>query len=231
MKKNVATNTHKCEHCGRSFVRESTLFTHLCEQKRRWTERDNPANRIAYSAWRQFYIQFQPTSKKKEIKDFIGSAYYGGFTKFGTYCVNVGVINPLNYVEWLLKDGTPLDNWCSDRIYNRYLIEYVRIENHMDAVKRTIEHMLKIAEEQNIQLSDVFRLIHSNKICHMIVNGHISPWVLYNSDGGQLFMSGLNQDQISMIFEYINPDLWNIKFKRHGDEVAEVKTLLKAAKL
>lgn len=229
MNENVATEEFRCEHCNKTFIKPGTLLKHLCEPKRRWMDKDRPANRIAFIAWSKFYQQYQPRSKKKEYRDFTSSAYYGGFVKYGTYCVDVGVVNPLMYVDWLLKEKISLDNWASDKNYDRYLVQYMRLEDGMDAVKRSVETLLKFAEEDNLQLGDVLKFTNSNKICHKVVSGKISPWVLYNSDSGREFLSKLNEGHMQMIFEYINPDIWNIKFMRDRENVKDVQTLLRQA--
>jgi hypothetical protein len=227
---NTTIDDLRCDHCNRSFVKPSTLANHMCEQKRRWTEKDRPANRIGYSAWLKFYKQFQPTSKKnKEYRDFSKSAYYTAFVKYGTYCADVSVVNPHNYVDWLLKEKVSIDNWASDKHYGRYLIEYLKIEDSMDAVKRSVETLLKIAEKENLNVGDVLRYSNANKICHLVMGGHLSPWLLFNSESGQYFLSSVNQNQTEMIFEYINPDLWNIKFMRDKETLKEVQMILKAA--
>jgi hypothetical protein len=228
MSKNQETNTdeNSCEHCGRVFVRSSTLLKHICEQKRRWLERDKPANRIGYASWREFYKQYHPSKKKLEYSDFISSAYYTAFIKFGIYCTDVKVINSLEYSSFLLRNKISVDNWTSDKHYTKYLVEYMRAENAMDAIKRSIDSMLTLTETENIQLSDFFKYVSQNKICQMITNGHISPWVLYQSTTGLEFLSKLNSDQTSLIFEYIDPEKWNIKFKREQEKVNEVKSVV-----
>lgn len=226
MNENVATDQFRCEHCNKTFIKPGTLLSHLCEPKRRWMEKDKPSNRIAFAAWTKFYQQYQPRSKKKEYRDFTASPYYGGFVKFGTYCADVNVVNPLMLADWLLKEKISLDNWASDRHYDRYLVEYMRLEDGMDAVKRSIETLLRFSEEDNLQLGDVLKFTNANKICHKVVSGKISPWVLYNSSSGREFLSSLNAGQMEMIFEYINPDIWNIKFMRDKEAASEVRNLL-----
>jgi hypothetical protein len=225
MKQNAGTD-YGCEHCGRTFVRETTLATHLCEQKRRWDAQTQPASRIAFAAWTKFYNQFQPTKKDKSYREFTKSSYYGGFIKYGTYCIDARVINPLAYLDWNIREKVALDNWTSDRHYSRYLIEYLKLENSMDAVKRSIETLLTISENENVQLCDVLRLYSTNKLCHLITQGHISPWLLFNSDSGTNFLASLNPDQLGMTYDYINPEQWSIRFKRDAVTVKEVKTLL-----
>jgi hypothetical protein len=126
----------------------------------------------------------------------------------------------------LLKENIPLDNWNSDKVYTKYLIFYLRSEDGMDAVRRSIDNMLTLSENENVELRDVFRYINVNKICQYICSGKISPWVLYLSTTGVEFLSKLNDDQRSVIFEYIDPERWNIKFKRDSAEAKNVSEVL-----
>lgn len=224
---NLDTEENRCDHCNRTFIRSGTLLKHLCEQKRRWQESSKPANRIAYGAWTKFYSTFQPSRKRREYKDFINSPYYSAFVKWGNYCVDIKAVNVDAYVDYLLKNNTPIDTWDSDRVYTKYLIDYLRTENALDAVKRSIDTMLDIAQNENIQLQDVFRVSNYNKLCHLVTTGHISPWVLYNTKTGKEFLFNINQDQTQLIFDYIDPERWNIKFRRESENVKEVVELLR----
>jgi hypothetical protein len=228
MKKTAETKTseYHCEHCRRDFVRPSSFLKHMCEQKRRWMDKDKPQNRIAFLAWLKFYKQIQPTKKKRDYADFIGSAYYIGFLKYGSYCVDIGVVSPDNYVDHLLKNSVPLDSWNSDRVYSTYLTLHLRSEDGLDAVRRSVEYMMDLAEKENVELRDVFKYVNSNKICHLICGGKISPWMLYHSKTGPEFLAKLNDDQRSVIYEYIDPERWNIKFKRDPKETQIVSEVI-----
>lgn len=216
-----------CEHCGRSFHRESTLFKHMCEHKRRWLDRERPGNRIAHNAWVQYYQTCHPNKKNLDYASFSKSSYYIAFVKFGNYCVDIRALNPNAWVAWLIRNRTPIDSWASDRTYERYLIEYLKQEDSMEAVHRSIENLLTVAQEENVQLQDVLRYANTNRICQMLVKGQLSPWILYHTRTGQEFLGRINQDQMSVVFDYIDPDRWNIKFRRCQDEVEAISDLIK----
>lgn len=228
---NPVTEDNTCEYCNRKFIRSTTLFKHLCEQKRRWLDKDRPANRIAYGAWKNYYEKHFSTKKNLTYKEFTNNNYYSAFTKFGIYCVDINAVNPIAYATWLVKQQIAIDNWASDKSYTKYLIEYLRVENCLEAVKRSVQHMLDLSQDENIVLSDVFRFANSNKLCYMITKGMISPWVLYLSNTGTEFLAQLNQSQQSLILDYIDPEKWNIKLKRDPEGVFEVQQILKAIPL
>ncbi len=229
MKKNTEIN-FGCEFCNRTFVRESTMLKHICEYKHRWLERDRRGNQIGFQSFVQFYKKHSTAKKEKTYEEFIKSAYYTAFVKFGNYCLEINALNVPRLVEYYLKENIKIDNWTSDLNYNSYLIDYLKTEDYLDAVHRSIEVCIECAEEEKIQSKDYLRYGNRNKICHLIVAGRISPWVLYQSESGTQFLDDIQEDLIKFIYEYINPVQWAIKFSKETDKVTEVKSLLKELK-
>lgn len=235
----ILTNTKKievtkkpefsCDFCGRAFIRETTISKHICEYKQRHMNKDLPGNRIGFQSYVQFYNKNTNTKKIRTYQEFIKSAYYIAFVKFGMYCVDVNVVNVSRYVDYLLKNQIKIDKWNSDTNYTKFLTHYLRDENHLDAMARTIENVTKLAETENIQTKDVLRYGNVNKICYLISTGKISPWILYQTESGKKFLEKLDETQVKMIIDYINPELWAVKFKRFPDKVKEVQELLKTA--
>lgn len=219
-----------CEFCNREFARERTLISHLCETKQRWLNKDIGGNRLGFQAWLQFYAKNSMSkTKNKTYAEFIRSPYYLAFVKFGTYCVDVKVINLSMYVDWLLKNAIKLDVWATDSIYNRFLCEYLRIEDAFDAIHRSVKYCIDLAEKDNIQPNDVLRYVNPNRICHAVTLGKISPWLLYCSDSGIQFIETLNQDHVNIINDYINPQQWALKFHREPDVTRKIRDTLKDA--
>lgn len=217
-----------CEFCNREFVKEKTLVSHICETKHRWLEKDKQSNRIAYQTFVQFYAKHTAAKKPKTQLEFIKSAYYVAFAKFGSYCVDVNCINISRYVDWLLRDQIKIDNWTSDRNYSKFLCEYLRTEDPLDAIERSVKTCIELAEAESIQPKDVLRYGNANKICYAITTGKISPWMLYQSISGVHFLDTLNPTHVKMIVDYIDPEQWALKFHRDPENVRTVKEILGA---
>jgi hypothetical protein len=218
-----------CEFCKRVFLRESTIMKHMCETKDRYLNKDKQGNRIGFQAWVQFYKKNTATKKQKTYEEFIKSAYYIAFVKFGNYCVNVSAINISRFVDWLLKNQIKIDTWCSDTTYTRYLVEYLKIEDAFDAIHRSVETTIDWAEKDNIQPRDYLRYGNTNRICLLIATGKISPWMLYCSESGIQFLDKLNEAQVKIVIDYINPELWKIKFNRDEQLKQQITDTLKIA--
>jgi hypothetical protein len=229
-KGNSATKSEfSCEFCNRSFQRETTMMKHLCENKRRWQDKDQPGNRIGYQAWVEFYKKNTASKKPKTYVDFTKSAYYIAFVKFGHYCVDIKCINVIRYADWLLKNQIKIDSWCSDTNYTKFLIDYLKTEDPLDAIARSIETTMIISKDSGIETKDCLRYANRNKLAYAVTTGKISPWMLYQSESGVKFLEDLDESQQKMIIDYINPEQWAIKFRRNNEMVVQAKELLNAA--
>lgn len=231
MKEKVETDKslkYGCEFCKREFARESTVAKHICEYKHRWLEKDKRGSQIGFQAWVQFYKQNTGSRKHNTYEEFIRSAYYTAFVKYGSFCVDINALNVSRLTDWLLKNQIKIDNWCSDNTYTRYLIEYLRHEDPMDAIARSVETTIKLAESESIRACDYLRYGNVNKICYQVTLGKISPWMLYQSDSGSRFLDTLNPDHVKIIIDYINPEQWALKFKKNPDDARQVKEILTA---
>ena len=221
--------TYICKYCNKSFVRESTLAVHVCEQKRRHQTQSEPGDRLGLMAYLRFYELTQGQGKTKTFDDFASSPYYKAFIKYGRYCINTRVINPSRMIEWLLKNNKKIDNWCNDKIYTEYLLEHLRVENVSDALARAVEYSMNWTEKTGHPAHDCLRYGNTNAVCHAIVTGRISAWVIYNSESGQKFLSELNSAQVAMIWPYIDADIWNQKFRDHPEDRKYAQEILTQA--
>lgn len=202
-------------------------MNHACDPKRRWQDKDLTANRIGFQVWQEFYLKNTGTKKPKTYNDFIKSSYYTVFVKFGNYCVDIKALNVMMFANWLLKNKVRIDNWASDSNYNKFLIEYLKDEDPFDAVARSIESTMVLAKDAEVQTHDCLRYTNRNKLIQAIVNGKISPWMLYNSESGIKLLEELDPSQQKMILDYIDPEKWAVKFKRDSNVTGQIQVLLR----
>lgn len=219
MKEIEETSKYTCEFCNKEFARERTLVSHLCKKKDRWQSKDHVGNRIGFQSWIEFYSNSPAhvRTKNSTYEAFIDSPYYLAFVKYGTYCADVKVLNPSQYMAWLLKENKSIDKWATDSLYNQYLCDYLRREDAFDAIHRSVSHCIELAEIENIQAKDVLRYGNKNRICQAVISGKISPWMLYCSQSGIHFLETLNTDHVRIVTDYINPEQWSLKFHRDPD--------------
>lgn len=202
---------------------------HVCEPKRRYQEEKEVGVQLGLQAYLRFYELTQGSAKLKTFDDFARSPYYRAFVKFGRYCIDIRAVNPSRFVEWLLKQNKKIDHWCRDSIYTEYLTEYMQIEQATDALARAMEQAIAWSEETGNPDRDYLRYGNTNVLCYAITTGRVSAWVLYNCDSGIELLSNLNQEQIAMVWPWIDADFWQKKFADYAADTEYVKSLLKKA--
>lgn len=222
-------NKHQCSHCNKDFLKESSLMVHMCEPKRRYQEQNEAGVQLGLHAYLKFYEIAQGSSKFKTFDDFAKSAYYKAFVKFGRYCRQIHAVNTARFIEWLVRKNKKIDNWCSDNTYTEYLSQYVLEEQAVDAVARAIETALDWQETTKNPSHDYLRFGNRNSISHAITTGRITGWVLYNSSSGQELLESLNQEQVSIVWSWINPDIWSRKFHDYPADAEYTKHILQQA--
>jgi hypothetical protein len=219
----------QCQYCKKDFVKETSLAVHLCEPKRRRQERSERGVELGFQAYIRFYEMTQGSAKLKTFDDFADSPYYRAFVKFGRYCVSTRTINPKQFLEWLLKNNKKIDRWASDQLYTEYLIQYLPLENVSDALARAVEFGMDWAEKHSAQPQDCLRYGSSFAMCNAVTTGRISPWVIYNCESGQRFLNELTADQVSMVWPYIDSDVWQKKFRDYPADQEYAKAILEQA--
>lgn len=221
--------TLQCRWCSSSFRNERTLATHVCVKKRRWADRDLTHVRLAHRVFQRFYELTVSNSKPKTQEDFIASAYYEGFVKFGRSCVRNEYLEPERFAEWLIKNGKKLADWPRDSMYNEYLLEYVRREPGLKALERTIMYLSTWSEESGQDWQDYFRVVSTPRAVYDIRAAKISPWVLYLSNTGSELLVRLSSEQVKMIDDIIDAKFWMKLFTENPDEVKEIQNTCEAA--
>jgi len=220
---------HTCQYCRKDFVKESSLAVHSCEPRRRRQEQNEAGVRLGFNAYLKFYELTQGSARLKTFDDFADSPYYRAFVKFGRYCVEIRAINPARFIEWLLKQNKKIDHWARDSVYTEYLISYLRVENVNDALARAMEFGIDWSEKSGHPSQDCLRYGNAHAMCYAITTGRISAWTIYNSESGQKFLSELTADQVSMIWPYIDSDIWQKKFSDYAADAEYAKLILKQA--
>ena len=223
----------KCRYCGKEYRKESTLAAHLCETKRRWQQEKETGVQFGLQAYLRFYEMTQGSAKMKSYADFVESPYYTAFVKFGRHMVAIRAVNPKMFIDWVIKENKKLDHWCKDQVYVEYLTQYLRKEAVQDAVERALTEMQAYADEGNgiASFKDYFRFGNSNRVCHHIANGRISPWIVFNCPSGVEFLERLHEEQVAIILPWIDPDFWQRKFQDYVADTEWVKMILKEAGL
>lgn len=224
---NQTSNDYVCEFCDRKFAREQTLLAHTCKQKLRDQDRKSPDGALALTVYDKFYQQTQ--RKTKTWEQFSTSPYYNGFMKFARYIRSMDVVNPLLYVDWVIKNNVKLDAWAKDSTYERYLTQLLANESVDSGITRTLNYMQEWADQHGLTFEQYMYHTSPNKLVRDIASGRVTPWILYGTTAGQLLLGKLNEEQVHLIIKYIDPDVWTNKIQTQQDDLAFVRDVLAQA--
>lgn len=201
----------------------------MCPKKRRWADKDMTHVRLAYRVFQMFYDITTTSTKQKTQEDFIRSQYYEAFTKFGRSCVRNEYLDPIRFSEWLIRNGKRLSDWSKDRVYDEYLLDYVKREPGMKAMERTILYLSEWAEETSNDWQEYFVKVSVNRAVYDIRSAKISPWLLYLSNTGEKLLTRMNDEHIKMVDHIIDAAFWMDVFKQNQSEMQEVQSMCEQA--
>lgn len=227
----VNKKPYVCQYCGHGYTKESTLVTHVCEQKRRHLQKDDKAVRIGYDAFNRFFKLSQNSKGDKTYDEFAKSPYYNAFVKFGSYVSNVNPLYPDHYIDWVIRSGVKLDHWCKDALYEKYVLELIHTEQVETALDRSIKHMQKWADENGSQWNHYFKYVSPNRAMFDIKDGKVSPWIVLNSPTGKALLNRMDDFQLNAISAVIDPQVWVKRFKADKNDLDLVKTVVKEGML
>lgn len=220
-----------CKWCSKSFVSERTMAAHMCVKKRRYADKDLTHIRLGFRVFQTFYKINTASATPKTEEDFIRSSYYEGFVKFGRSCLVNEYLHPDKFAEWLIKNGKKLQDWTKDKMYDEFLLEYVRKEPGMKALERTIIYLTSWSEDTGNAWNDYFFKVSPARAVHDIRAAKISPWVLYLSVTGDKLLERFSDEQVKMIEHVIDAKFWMQVFSKNKQEVGEIKATCETANL
>lgn len=218
---------YSCVHCGKSFMKNKTLVSHMCERKRRALQKDEKRVMAGFMAFNRFWQLTQNASKQKTYDEFADSSYYNAFVKFGSFVNNVNPLYPDKFIDYVIKSGVKLDHWCRDELYEKYLYEMIKVEPVEAAVQRSLTTMMEWGDEHNANFAHYFLYVSLNKAVHDILNGKISLWIILNSVSGQQMIRNMNDEQLNLIAPAFDVPAWKKKFKAVPADVVLVKEICK----
>lgn len=225
------TKPYVCQYCGHGYTKESTLMVHVCEQKRRALAKTDRHVVLGYDAFNRFYKLSQNVKGEKTYEEFCKSPYYNAFVKFGSFVSNVNPLYPDRFINYVIRSGVKLDHWCRDELYDKYVIDLVKTEMVETALERSINHMMKWAEEHESQWNHYFLYVSLSRAVFDVRDGKVSPWLILNSSNGKTMLKKFNDEQLAAIGAVMDIPFWLNKFKKLPADVELVKDVVKESNL
>jgi hypothetical protein len=215
-----------CDFCQRGFLNDGRLLLHMCEQKRRHNQRDEKPVKLAFIAYQAFYNRSMRQKAAPSYQSFAKSTLYLAFVRFGRHVLDLNAVNPLAFIDFLLRLETPIDKWISQTLYDTYIRELNKNETPLDALQRNFILMQQWASENGEDWRTFFHKIDVPLAALWIANGRISPWILFIAASARDLMQRFNAEQVVLIERSIDPEFWRLKIERHHLDVEMIRDVL-----
>lgn len=162
-------------------------------------------------------------------QEFCNSKHYTSFVRFGVWCLEQAVQEYTSYVNHLLKERKPFDQWCDVRAYQEFLRDLLLRENPESALSRSLRTMQSWSEHSGHEWQRFFSEASVNTVIRYLGQGRISPWMLYNCDSAVVFLERCSEEQLAMVQSVAPIPLWRVRFLRYPDQASLIKSVLTEA--
>lgn len=218
----MAETRFQCKFCQQRFVHEDRFLNHKCKQMIRDEQvrsTEGQAAWVYYQEWMKSYQRIVPN-----IKSFLHSKYFNAFYRFALFVKTVRMPDTTMFIKMMREKDISPTIWTNDQVYSLYL-EYLdrrgKPEKHAEI---TINTLFDIAEDNDVDIKDVFTITAPNQIIQLLRQRKISPWILLNSSKfATFFVQRTNPEERIIIESIIRPTYWKTKFEKHPDVIKKMK--------
>lgn len=202
----------KCDYCDREFIREKSFNNHLCKEKERFLEKDEPIIIFAHKIC-NLMLNHLLTKEK-----FRKNRFYNNSVKVAKFLAEIDCINPYNYIKWLLEHRIPLKKWDNSITYEDYINIFTKKEHPKDAIDRSL---IYINDEG--KLGSFFSNAHPNWVIDRLKSGRISLWLILLYHNNEDLFSRFDSWHKDELNKMIGIGSWQIKLNKFNKEVRAIK--------
>lgn len=215
-----------CNFCEKSFAREDRYIAHNCKQMKRDEEIRTPIGQAAY----QFYQDWMKSNRRvaPSIDAFLTSRYYNSFIRFAKYAHTVQLPDIKLFI-WLMheKDLTPTI-WTNDTVYAIYIEFLDRNTTPLHQADITINTLFEQAEKYQVDVSNIFKVIHPVDVINLLRERRVSAWILlFSIEFKKFYMERTTPEQKIILDNLIRRPYWTEKLKKHTNEITKIKEIIK----
>lgn len=216
----------KCKFCARGFTNDQRLIAHVCEQKRRHTDKNTVASRIAFYTYSEIFKLTTRGSKAKSFNDFATSNLYKPLIKFSRAVIMLEPINLEEYVHYLITSGVKMKEWNEDETYLAFVVKYLMLEPPLVAFERTFRFISKWSAEHNIEYNLFFKRVTTSEATSLIQSGKLSPWVIYLAGSSIELLALFNAEQAKLIADVLDPAFWEDRMAARDEDRTFIRNTL-----
>lgn len=213
---------YECRFCKHKFVHENRFLVHRCKAMIRdedFRSAEGQAAWLYYQKWMKAYRRLVPAADS-----FLHSKFFNSFLRFARFVKTVHLPD-VDIFIWLMKERDISPSiWTNDQVYSLYLEFIDRKSPPLKQAEITVHTLLDIADENEIDVGDVFEVLTPNEVIQLLRQRRLSPWVLLHSTKFKKFFIERTTSEEKIILEtIIRYDFWKKKFESQKDGVEYMK--------
>ena len=219
-----------CEYCDAKFTKEQKYTLHNCEKKKRIKVINTTTGRSAF----RYYCEWRKCNNYKPpvLSTFIDSKYFNSFIKFVEYSKNMNIPEPNEYIKFMSSKQLLPQHWDNDNAYVEYIQYFDLNRTPREQVNTSITTLATMARIFECDVADVLDHLRPGEMIKLLQARKLSPWVLLFSDKFHKFLlNKVSMEQGIFIQNFINPTIWQQRFKNNPTLVNEIKNSVKNLKL
>lgn len=211
-----------CKHCHKTFVREISYLEHKCTQMKRIEEFSTP---IGQAAWIYYQTWFKCMKKTPPRADtFLTSKFYRTFNNFALFARKVDLPTPDKFIRLMVEKEFPPTMWLLDAPYAMYMDYLEHTVSPMDQLQLSIDTLFHHADRNEVDVCDVFDVLHPSDLIHFVRVRRLSPWLLLNSKKfKQFFINTMNAEQQQILETLIRFESWSARLSKSPELVENIK--------
>jgi len=176
-----------------------------------------------YSTWMKLYKRNTPRHEA-----FLISKYYNAFIKFAQYIKDMQLVDVDLFIKLMVEKDFSPHLWTNDKVYVLYIEHLDRRTTPYKQANITITTLINIADDNNIDVSNVFSVLKINEILQHIRERRLSPWILLASGKFKKYLMEQTSPEERQLFEQlIRPVYWKQKFEKNPEAVQYMKVYVK----
>lgn len=207
-----------CHYCGRVFSTEKIVLSHLCEQRRRFQQKDTQFARFGFEAFNEINAHIFGRDAVKTEEEFRKSEFYLACLRWGHFVIDINCMDVREYLKWLLKLNIPIDKWDNDQIYDCWLQALVFEEDPWVSYERCIKSLARWSEETDSNYIHYFREAGTARIMTDIRNGSVTGWLVFCSDSGKEWMGSISSSDLEIVWGWLDAARWKFRFEKLPEE-------------
>lgn len=136
------------------------------------------------------------------------------------------------FSQYLFSQSIPVQKWTKHETYQNYLDEYLYKNEHIsDAIQRSLLEIDKWSKKMDRPITAFCVEASPFYVVDLIKNGRLSPWFIFISSEGTQLLENMNEEQLEIIHECIDPNKWKILLIKNQNDVEDLRAVLQDAGL